>query len=209
VRNAGDVWPAIGERDVWGSLATVSEIVRRMGTPPGQRTLILISPGFLALTAESMMEKSKVLDLAAQSNVTIRALDARGLYTTEVDASERGGSSALDLATGQHPQYQSETMKLDEDVMSELADGTGGTYFHNSNDLKGDSKLLRRPQNRCTCSSFRLEKVKQDGAYHRLKVKVDQDGLKVQARRGYFAPAPPKNKKQSWTPVLSLSVKSG
>ena len=34
-----------------------------------------------------------------------------------------------------------------------------------------------------------LQNVKQDGAYHPLKVKLDQGGLKLQARRGYFAPS--------------------
>jgi hypothetical protein len=37
--------------------------------------------------------------------------------------------------------------------------------------------------------------VKQDGSFHRLKVKVDQGGLKLQARRGYFAAKPLKKKK--------------
>jgi len=195
VRSAAGQTLAIGDRDVWSSLATLGEIVRRMGALPGQRTLILISPGFLTLTPEAMAGKSKILDFAAQSNVTVSALDARGLYTTEIDASERGGSSARDLMTGQHAQYHSDTMTLNEDVMAELADGTGGTYFHNSNDLEGGFKKLTQAPECVYLLEFPLEKVKPDGAYHRLKVKVDQDGLKVQARRGYFAPAAPKNKK--------------
>jgi VWFA-related protein len=160
-----------------------------MGTLPGQRTLILISPGFLTLTPEAMTEKSQVLDLAAQSNVIIGALDPRGLYTTEMDASERGSSSLLDLMTEQHAQHHSEEMQLDEDIMAELADGTGGTYFHNSNDLGGGFKNLTQAPEYLYLLEFSLEKVKPDGTYHRLKVKLDQSGLKLQARRGYFAPA--------------------
>jgi len=38
--------------------------------------------------------------------------------------------------------------------------------------------------------------VKQDGAYHSLKVRVDQDGLEVDARRGYLAPKPVSSKKK-------------
>jgi VWFA-related protein len=195
VRSAAGQSLAIGEHDVWSALATLSEIVGRMGTLEGQRSLILISPGFLTLTPGAMAEKSHILDLAAQANITISVLDARGLYTTEIDASERGGSSAQDLMTGQHAQYHSDTMALNADVMSELAEGTGGTFFHNSNDLEGGLKSLAQGPEYLYLIEFSPEKFKPDGSYHRLKVKVNQDGLKVQARRGYFAPAPPKNRK--------------
>jgi VWFA-related protein len=142
-----------------------------------------------------MIEKSRVLDIAAQSNVTISALDARGLYTTAVDATEQGGRTGFALQTGSESQYHSESMSLTEDVMAELADGTGGTFFHNSNDLKGGLQTLAAAPEFVYLLELSLENAKPDGTYHRLKVKVDQDGLKVQARRGYFAPAPVKAKK--------------
>jgi VWFA-related protein len=86
-------------------------------------------------------------------------------------------------------------MSLNEDVMAEFADGTGGTFFHNSNDLEGGLQKLAAAPEYVYLLELSLENVKQDGTYHRLKVKVDQDNLKLQARRGYFAPAPEKNKK--------------
>jgi VWFA-related protein len=188
---------ATGEQDVWATLASLREFVRKMGTLPGQRTLILLSPGFLTLTPEAMAEKSQILDLAAQTNVTISAMDARGLYTTEMDASQRGGSSMLDMMTGEHSQFHRDTMNLDEDVMAELADGSGGTYFHNSNDLEGGLKSLARGPEYIYVLEFSLGNVKRDGSYHRLQVQLDQSGLKLQARRGYFAPKPDKETARS------------
>jgi VWFA-related protein len=157
--------------------------------------MILISPGFLTVTPDAMTEKSDVLDLAARSNVTISSLDARGLYSTEIDASERGGSSTLDLMTGQHGQYHADSMNLNEDVMAEFANGTGGTFFHNSNDLEGGFKSLTQAPEYLYLLELSLDTVKPDGSYHRLKVKVERGGFKLQARRGYFAPLPEKNKK--------------
>jgi VWFA-related protein len=186
---------AIGDQDIHVTLGFVRDVVRRMATMSGQRTLILMSPGFLTVVPEAMTDKSRILDLAAQSNITISALDARGLYTTEPDASEQGARTGRALMTGDESQRHSDAMSLNEDVMAELADGTGGTFFHNSNDLKGGFQKLTAAPEYVYLLELSLENVKPDGTYHHLKVKVDQDGLKLQARRGYFAPAPLKSKK--------------
>jgi len=190
VRSVAEQSLTNGEHDVWVSLRTVGELVKKMGTLPGQRTLILISPGFFTMTPDALAEKSLVLDAAARANVTISAMDARGLYTTGIDASERGGSSSQDLITGQHAHYHADAMNSNEDVMAELADGTGGTFIHNSNDLEGGFKSLTQAPEYVYLLEFAPEKVKPDGAYHPLKVKVDRRDLKLQARRGYFAPKP-------------------
>jgi VWFA-related protein len=184
----------IGDQDVRITLATLGEFVRKMGTLPGQRTLILVSPGFLTLTPEAMTGKTRILDLAAQSNVTISALDARGLYTTELGAGERGAGSAMAMQTGYESQSHRASMALNEDVMAELADGSGGSYFHNSNDLEAGFKQLAAAPEYVYILELSLDNVKPDGAYHRLKVKVNRDNLQLQARRGYFAPKPEKGK---------------
>jgi len=186
VRSAAAQSMAVGEHDVSATLDMMGEYVRKMGKLPGQRTLILISPGFLTITPAATSEMSQILDLAAQSNVIISALDARGLYTTEIDASVQGGSSSSTL------KYHSDMMSLDEDVMAELADGTGGTYFHNSNDLEGGFKSLTQAPECVYLLEFSPTKLKPDGTYHRLKVKVDRKGVRLQARQGYFAPKPEK-----------------
>ena len=92
-------------------------------------------------------------------------------------------------------EYRRNSMSLNEDVMAELAHGTGGTYFHNSNDLEGGFKQLTAAPEYLYVLEFSIRDVKQDGRYHRLKVKTDQKGLIVQSRDGYFAPNPPKKKK--------------
>ncbi len=186
VDNAASESLQTGDRDVRVTLGTVNEIVRKMGAMSGQRTLILVSPGFLTMTPEALTMKSQILDLAAQSNVTINGVDARGLYTTALDASDRSRGSAMSERTAS--QYRGYSMVLNEDVMAELADGTGGTYFHNSNDLEVGFRALTVVPEYVYLLEMSLQNVKQDGAYHPLKVKLVKDSLKLEARRGYFAP---------------------
>jgi len=195
VRSAASQSLMDGEHDMSVTLTNLREIVKKMGTLSGERTLILISPGFFAQTSSAMAEKSQILDLAARCNVTISAIDARGLYTTVLDASQRGGSSSRDLMTGEHAQYHADEMNFNEDVMSELADGTGGTFFHNNNNLENGLKTLAAAPQVVYLLAISLKNVKHDGSYHSLKVKVEKTGLNPQARRGYFAPAKDKNAK--------------
>ena len=182
-----------GEQDVQVALASVNEYVRRMATLPGQRTLILVSPGFLTLTSQALAAESQIMDAAANANLTISALDARGLYISEIDASEPGGTS--EFSTRLKSEYRRNSMSLNENVMAELAAATGGTYFHNSNDLEGGFRRLTAAPEYLYLLEFSAGNVKQKGSYHRLKVKLNSDGLTVQSRKGYFAPKPPKKEK--------------
>ncbi len=187
-QNAAGESLQIGDQDVHVALGFIREMVQKMGTMPGQRTLILVSPGFLTMTAEAVAEKSRILDLAAHLNVTINAVDARGLYTATAEASDRNrGSARAERTALQNRGY---SMTLSEDVMAEFADGTGGAFFHNSNDLEGGLQALTVVPEYVYLLELSLQNVKQNGEYHPLKVTVDQDGLKVVARRGYFAPKP-------------------
>jgi VWFA-related protein len=192
VENAATESLQIGDRDVRMTLGFINEIVRKMSGMPGPRMLLFISSGFLTMTPDALLEKSQILDIAAKSNLTINALDARGLYTPTGDAGDRGLNTARMDQT--KAQYEGYSQALDEDVMAELSDGTGGTFFHNSNDLEGGLEKLTAAPEYVYLLEYSLEHVKPDGTYHPLLVKVNREGLKVEARRGYFAPRPGNSK---------------
>jgi VWFA-related protein len=178
-----------GQQDVQVSFSSITEFVRRMAPLPGQSILILVSPGFLTITPEAFRAESHLIDLATQSNVVISALDARGVYVTDVTASDdtRGRSP------GEINELRRSSMTQAENVMAELADGTGGMYFRHNNDLGVGFRALTDAPQCVYLIELSPENMKANGSYHRLKVKVNRDGMQV--RHGYFAPKPEKKKK--------------
>jgi VWFA-related protein len=180
---------ALGHQDIQATYASIAEFVRRVSALPGQRLLILVSPGFLPIEQEARTAESRILDLAAQSNVMISALDARGLYGTGLKANEHSPSFSTILSAGGSMQLQSEfrgsSMAIAEDAMGELAEGTGGAFFHDSNDLNAGFRSLVQAPECIYMLELAVESGKPDRTYHRLKVKVNRDGLQIQARHGY------------------------
>jgi VWFA-related protein len=178
---------SLGSRDIQATYATMAEIVRRMAALPGQRILILVSSGLPQIEQELLTGESQIVDLSAQSNVTISALDARGIYTTSLTAS--------DHSTQGNAQFRRSAMARAGSTMADLANGTGGTFFHDNNDLDAGFKSLIVAPEVVYVLELSLDKVKPDGHYHSLKVKVDRESVQLQARRGYFIPKPEKTKK--------------
>lgn len=181
----------LGIQDVRATCSATEEFVRRIAKMPGERMLVLVSSGFLPIEQEARTLESQLIDLAANSNVTISAIDARGLYTASLTASDDMRGRMPDLVAD----YRRTSMKLAEEAMGELADGTGGTFFHNSNDLDAGFKKLTDGPGTVYLLELSLDKVKMDGSYHRLKVKLDRNDLDLNARRGYFTPKQERNKK--------------
>jgi VWFA-related protein len=194
-KNAAMVALQDGDQDALETINYIRDVVHTISALPGQRTLILVSPGFLSLSQESMAMESQVLNLAVGDGETISTLDARGLYSTMLPASEGGGESIQSLVTGKNVQNHDDSMRQNKQVMAELADGTGGTFFRNNNDLQGGLAALAAGPAYKYLLELSLNDVKQNGSYHAIKVEVDRKDVKVQAREGYFAPQQQKNKK--------------
>lgn len=177
---------AIGDQETRVTLKVLNSVVRRIAAMPGQRALVLISPGFLLL--DQQMDEYEVMDRAIRANVTISALNARGLYAMIPggDASQSSGSIASQTA---RTQYQRDSSMVTDGVLGEIADGTGGTWFHDNNDLQEGLKRIAAAPEYYYLMGFSPENLKFDGSYHNLKVSLKKPaGLTLQARRGYYAP---------------------
>lgn len=175
-----------GEHETRISLIVMKAVIRRMSAMPGQRTLILASPGFI--TPEQQQEKSEVMDVAVRSNVIISAVDARGLYTDPTFDASRQGSMNIDFGRVK-AQYDRDAARAQADVLAELAVGTGGSFVENTNDLEGGFKRVGTGPEFFYILGFSPQNLKMDGAFHALKVSLkDPGGLTSTARRGYYAP---------------------
>ncbi len=73
--------------------------------------------------------------------------------------------------------------------LMDFAHGTGGTFFHNSNDLEGGLKQLGSVPEVSYILGFSPQDQKMDGHFHTIKVTLTaKQKYVVQARRGYYAP---------------------
>ena len=175
-----------GNSETTFTLGAVKDIVRRLSAMPGSRTIVLVSPGFI-LTRDFRSAEYDVLDGAIRAGVTVNTIDMRGLYAMPgFDASEQGAQTRYG---GTLTQAAISEASQADDVLGELADGTGGTFFHNDNDLKQGLNLLAARPEIIYVLGFSPQDLKYDGSYHTLKVKVGNlRNVTLQVRRGYWAP---------------------
>jgi VWFA-related protein len=161
-------------------------LIRRMSVLPGQRVIVMMSPGFFVLPA--MLEPGgQVVDRATKENVVINAIDVRGLYVSSVyDASVAATTASV---TPLKTQYIMKEEQSHFTSLAELADGTGGIFFHDRNNIdQGLLQAVGEPEVSYVLG-FTPHNLKLDGRYHSLKVSLtNNQKWALQARRGYFAP---------------------
>jgi len=165
----------------------IEDALRRLSGMPGQRVMVFVSPGFILSNLFS--DASEIIDRATRMNIVIDTIDARGLYTPDVMgdiANPPGGSLRV---SGPKALYRTSAQLAQSEVLDQFAAGTGGTYFHNRNDLdEGLRQAVAAPPVSYVLG-FSPQNLKLNGAYHNLKVSlIGKQKFSVQARRGYFAP---------------------
>jgi VWFA-related protein len=178
-----------GEQESRDSLGLLGEVVRNISRMPGERSVVLVSPGFL--TPQLEYEYSQIIDQAVRSQVVVNTLDARGLFVTlpggDVNKPiiEPGDSGLAASKTV----IEIDAAEANDDVLAAMADGTGGVFFHNNNDLDEGFRRTAESPEYSYILGFVPQNLKLDGSFHSLKVTLkNPQKFTLQARRGYFAP---------------------
>ena len=168
---------------------SLAAIVRRLAAMPGQRYLVLISPGFIY--PDDRAEFSQVVDQAIRSGVFISTLDARGLYTPNLGDIGQPMNEPDPTAAGLHSSWRIATQAAQTELLSYLAADTGGYAFHDNNNLEEGLRQVASAPEAYYYLAFAPNNLKFDGKFHSLKVTLrTKEKLTVEARRGYYDPRP-------------------
>jgi len=172
---------AASSSEIQSALGVLREVVQRTAATPGSRSIVLVSPGFLTQTVDTRQALAELIDRALRSDIVVKTLDVRGL------------STPAPPPNASHPSNPVERTRLDReealersDVLANLAYSTGGTFFHNSNDLDEGFRRTADTPEYIYVLGFSPQKL--DGKFHKLKVTLNgPEKLTVQARQGYYA----------------------
>ncbi len=137
-------------------------------------------------TAVRMQEEFEpILRLAARSNVTIDTIDSRGLYGQKgFDASNPGNPPNVDGAVGS---AERSVAAFYGNTLAEIAEATGGTAFHDSNDLLGGLQRAFADGRDYYTIAYVSSNASIDGKFRAIRVQVRDRKVVVNAKRGYWA----------------------
>jgi VWFA-related protein len=165
----------------------MEDVMRRLATMPGQRIIVFVSPGFILSTLQ--LETSDLVERATKANIVINTIDARGLFTSNVGGDIADPPRDSFRTAGYKASYRLASQLAQDEVLAQFADGTGGTFFHNRNDVdEGLREAVAAPAFSYLLG-FSPQNLKLDGSLHTLRVSfAHKSNYKIQARHGYFAP---------------------
>jgi VWFA-related protein len=176
-----------GDTQATYTFSTFASLIRRVSAMPGQRSIVFISPGFLLTTLYT--EESDLIDRAIRSNIVVDTLDARGLYTPDLGGDISNPAPIYGATAGIESSYRVASQMANEDILRDVSSATGGTYYHNRNDLDVALREAVAAPPVSYLLAFSPQNLKLNGAFHNISVKLAmKNDYNIEARKGYYAP---------------------
>jgi VWFA-related protein len=179
------------------SLRALENISDWVGSIRGRRKAILyLSEGIdydvydfqkhEATTVQDAMRE--VIANATRSNVSIYAVDPRGLTNMGEDSMEASGGFPDDPLLRLGMTSFNDELRLAQQSLRSLAEDTGGYASVNSNDFTEAWTRVVSDNSNYYVLGYYPKNEKRDGRFRKIEVRVKRDGVEVRSRKGYTAP---------------------
>jgi VWFA-related protein len=184
------------------TLEALRGIAFQLAGIPGRKNLVWLSDGFPLNYGRrpNGTPGRNYENFSADEQRTIRALDDAGVAIYPVDARGLIGSFDMNPSTDPSrtaPRSRRAAANMDNQAqnyiadtkgeLQQIADGTGGVAFMNSNDL---GSAIRRAVEDSTVSytiGYSPSHNQWDGEFREIKITVNRSGVEAHYRKGYYA----------------------
>jgi VWFA-related protein len=186
-------------RDARNTMQSLQKLSDFMAGVHGRRkAMVLISEGIdydiydlfgnNSVASDIVDATRNAIAAATRANVSIYAIDPRGLTVAGADLIETSGVAADEPGLGLGVASSLNELRLSQDSLRSLADETGGFAVTNQNDVNAAFDRLVTDNSTYYVIGYYPTNDKRDGKFRRIEVRLTRPGLTVRARRGYVAP---------------------
>lgn len=153
-----------------------------------KKAILYFSAGMQRSGQDNQVELRSAINAAVRANVAIYPIDTRGLEAVVPggDARQASGRGQA-LFSGRGVQQQFQQLTSSQDTLTSLAADTGGRAFTDSNDFGEAFARVQRDMSAYYLLGYSSNNVAKDGRFRRIQVRVKRDGMRVEARAGYYA----------------------
>lgn len=153
-----------------------------------KKAVIYFSAGMERSGEDNQVELRAATNAAVRANVSIYPIDTRGLQAVVPGGDARQGSrGGVGLFSGRNVSQQFERLMASQDTLVSLANDTGGRAFTDSNDFGDAFAQVKRDISAYYLLGYSSNNQVRDGRFRRIEVRLKRNGLRVDARRGYYA----------------------
>ncbi len=171
-------------------LEALRTVARQLAHIDQKKALIYFSSGMTRTGVENQSELRSAVNAAVRSNLSIYTMDIRGLQALppggEAQSASLRGTSAY---SGQSVLGQFDSNSASQETLVTLAGDTGGRAYLDSNDFGKVFKGVQDDTSSYYMLGYHSTNPARDGKYRHITVRLNRPGLKMEYRRGYYAPA--------------------
>jgi len=171
-------------------LEALRSVAERLSHLQQKKSLIYFSSGIDRTGIENQSELRAATNAAVRANVAFYTMDIRGLQ-----ALVAGGEAQNASLRGTSPYSGQATLNAlnsnftTQETLVTLAADTGGRAFLDSNDFSKVFKGVQDDTSTYYVLGYHSTNPARDGRYRRITVSLNRPGVRIDFRRGYYAPA--------------------
>jgi VWFA-related protein len=153
-----------------------------------KKSVIYFSSGMSQQGSDNQVQLRRTVDRANRANVSLYAVDMRGLQALvpggDASTGSLRGTSAF---SGASTRNQFDRLAQSQDTLTTIAEDTGGRAFFDTNNFTGVFDRVVKDTSAYYVLGYSSTNAARDGRFRRITVKLKRSDLTLDYRSGYYA----------------------